>query len=95
MYIGYWYRFESHLKGKTRFRVSRLLPSLARSQQVLQVSALALQNEREPNLLEVLDGAVDHHNGDRPPLLPDGSLERLNGDRLVLVDGDCGDLSFK
>ena len=38
------------------------------------MSPLALQNERQPDFLEVPDGAVDHVHADSPHLLADGRL---------------------
>ena len=53
--------------------------------QVLQVSAVALHDHRQPDVLEVINGLVDYRDGDLLHLLFDGVLELLAGVRLAPV----------
>ena len=49
------------------------------------MSAVALYDHRQPDVLEVLDGLVDYRDGDLLHLPFDGVLELLDGVRLAPV----------
>ena len=55
------------------------------SQQVLQMSAVAQNDGREPDMLQMLNDSVDCREVDFLRLLPDGGLELPDGGWLVLA----------